>query len=105
VIDTYKIRRPCLIGTATRDINELVPEAHLWRLVEGMVRGGRLVPVQVTEAEFAAAVDKYCPDVAAALYEKLGREPHEMPTTTRRGRPKGTRTVVTTAPVPMDADA
>jgi hypothetical protein len=105
VIDTYKIRRPCLIGTRTRDINELVPEAHLWRLVEGMVRGGRLSPAQVTEAEFAAAVDKYCPDVAAAIYDKLGLEPYELPVSTRRGRPKGTRTVATTAPTLLDAGA
>jgi hypothetical protein len=102
LIKTYAMRRPSKIGTATRDRDELTPEAHLWRLTEGMVRSGRLKQVEVSEADFAAAIDKYCPDLSKLIYAKLGLEPFELPTTGRRGRVTGKRTVATAPPTPVD---
>lgn len=100
-IDTFVVRRPSLIDTKIRGRDEPAPEAHLWRLTEGMVRSGRLRPVQMTEVEFAAAVHKYCPDLEVAIYTKLGLKPVVSPGEVRRGRPRGTRTVLTTAPTPL----
>jgi hypothetical protein len=99
MIDTYVMRRPSLIGTKVRERGEAVPEAHLWRLVDGMVRSGRIRPARMTEADFGAAVSKHCPDDASAIYSKLGLEPLQLQGEVRRGRPRGTRTIVATAPV------
>lgn len=104
MIETYKIRRPSLIGLQVRGIDELVPEAHLWRLTDGMVRGGRLRTVSIPEADFAAAVEKYCPEQAAAIYAKLGVDPIEVPKAAVRGRVRGTRTVIGTPAVPIDVE-
>lgn len=103
MIKTYKMRRPSRIGTQTRNRDELVPEAHLWRLVDGMVRSGRLWEVKVPEADFQAAVAKYCPENAAELYTKLGLKPLEVPNEKVRGRSRSTRTILGTPPVPIDA--
>jgi hypothetical protein len=99
LIDTYLARRPSKIGDKIRAIGEPVPEAHLWRLTDGMVRSGRLRPVQMSEAVFVAAVTKHCPDHATAIYDKLGLDQVEVPAV-RRGRPrKAPGTVVTAPPV------
>jgi hypothetical protein len=97
LIDTYQARRPCLIGSTRREPGEAVPEAHLWRLVDGMVHGGRLIKVQMSEADFAAAVAKHCPESASAIYDKLGLQPLTLPNEKSRKRP-GKRTIVTTVP-------
>lgn len=102
MIDTYVARRPSLIGTQVREIGEPVPEAHLWRLTDGMVRGGRLRLVQMSETDFGGAVSKHCPDDASAIYDKLGLAPLELPTEKRRGRGHATRTVMVTAPTPIE---
>jgi hypothetical protein len=88
-----------------RERGEPVPEAHLWRLTDGMVRSGRLRTVQMTESEFAAAVTKYCPDVAHDIFRKVGMEAHELAVVNRRGRSAGKRTVAVTAPTPIATGA
>lgn len=102
MIDTYRIRRPSLIGHDIRGIDELVPEAHLWRLTDGMVRGGRLREVSVPEADFQSAIERYCPDDAAAIYAKLGLHP-VTPGPPGRGRSRG-RTIIGTPAVPVDVN-
>lgn len=104
MIDTYKIRRPSLIGHHIRGIGELVPEAHLWRLVDTLVRYGRLLKVSVTEAEFMAAVDKFCPDEADVVYDAVGLEPLEMPAAPDHGKVRGTRKVLVSRPEPITVE-
>jgi hypothetical protein len=109
MIDTYLARRPCTIGRETRDPGLPVPEAHLWRLTDGLVTNGVLEPTQLSEADFEKAVEEYCPDDADAIYDLLGLEAHEgddddeakagdAPKTTRRRRAKR---VLTKPPEPM----
>lgn len=105
MIDTYQMRRPSLIGTQWRQPGEPVPEAHLWRLIEGMVRSGRLRQVQMPEAEFASAVSEHCPDSAEEIYAKLGLGALEVPNVKIRGRSRSTRTILTTQPVAIEPAA
>lgn len=98
MIDTYEMHRRGEIGDSWREPGEPVPEAHLWRLTEGLVHGNVLHEVQMSEADFAAAVDKYCPDDAQAIYASLGFKPVHLPTKGRKGRTVGKRTVLTTEP-------
>lgn len=75
MIKTYVIRRPSKVGHTVRRIGEPVPEAHLWRLTEGMVRSGRLLEQEMSETDFAAAVAKFCPAEADMIFSKVGVTP------------------------------
>lgn len=101
MIHTFVMTRPQMVGTKMRGHGEPVPEAHLWRLTEGMVRHGRLREVLMPEAEFAAAVTMHCPGDADKIYAKLGMTPVVLPGT-RKGRATGSRTVLLSPPTPID---
>jgi hypothetical protein len=104
MIDTYRARRRLQIGDGWREPGEPCPEAHLWRLVEGLVTGGYLDPIQSSEADFVAAVEKYCPDEAATIYEVLSFTPVKQNTPTQRAKSHPPKTVLATAPEKIDKD-
>ena len=76
MIDTFKVRRRCLIADQWREYGELVPEGHTWRIIESEVASGALERVQVSEADFEAAVQQYCPELAEEIYAREGLEPY-----------------------------
>lgn len=102
MVTTFQVRRRALIGLSYREGGEPAPEAHLWRLSEGLVRSGTLVEVEMSEADFAAAIAKFCPADGPEICGKLGLEildipaPPPPPRTPGRtpGRPRQARTVV-----------
>lgn len=76
---SYEARRRLLIGTTYREPGEPVPEAHTWRLVESLVRAGEMVEVDTTLKDLSAAVQKYCPEQADAIYAQLGVTAYDPP--------------------------
>lgn len=101
MIKTYLARRPCEIGEEIRWPDAPVPEAHLWRLNEGLVRAGVLLEIQMTEADFETAVGKYCPDEADAIYGALGLTPVDHSAMKRGTRPRKAKPVLVTEPVAL----
>ena len=99
MVKTYEARRPMQIGNGWRQIGEPVPEAHIWRLTDGLVRGGKLVEVEVSDEDFTIAITEHCPDVAEEIYQSVGIEPVKLETTGVGVRTK--RRVVKSAPVPV----
>lgn len=99
MIDTYAMVRRAPVGGAVREHGEPVPEAHLWRTVESSVRAGQIAQTRLSEAEFAAAVRRYCPGDAEAIYARLGVA---EPAVSRAYR---ARPVVVTGPVAIDDEA
>lgn len=71
-ITTYTMRRRGLVGTTMREFGEPVPEAHLWRTPESSLRVGYIAQTRMGEADFAAAVARYCPADADAIYAAVG---------------------------------
>jgi hypothetical protein len=94
VIDTYLARRRCLIGESWREPGEPVPEAHLWRLIDALLHAGYVEKVQLSEADFAAAVAKYCPEDAKAIYDRLDLKSLELPNAKHKGPERTPRTVL-----------
>lgn len=64
---TYVARHVLKLGGATREPGELVPEAATWPALQSAITTGFLRPVEVPERKFAAAVRKYCPELAGEL--------------------------------------
>jgi hypothetical protein len=105
MIDTYRSRRRSQIGENWREPGEPVPEAHLWRLTDGLVRHGQLEPVQLSEADFAAAVSRYCPGEEDAIYAVLGLTPARQPAVKSAGRTRPAKTVAATGPTRIDENS
>jgi hypothetical protein len=75
VIDTYRVRRRCLVADRWREYGELVPEAHTWRLVESEVATGSIERTRVSGQEFSDAIERFCPELADELHALFGVEP------------------------------
>jgi hypothetical protein len=100
VVKTYEARRPLRIGNGTRQIGEPVPEAHLWRLTTGLVTGGKLSEIEVSDKDFTIAITEHCPDQAEEIYASVGVEPVDLEATGTT-EPRSKRRVVKSAPVPV----
>lgn len=104
MIDTYVSRRRLEIGDSWREPDEPVPEAHTWRLVETLIRGGQLTKTQLSEADFRAAVQKYCPQDADAIYAVLGLTQVDVNVESKRSSStRKPKPVLTTEPVEIPA--
>jgi hypothetical protein len=103
MIDTYLSRRPSLIGESWRQPGEPIPEAHLWHLTEALVHSGQLQEVQMSEAAFRAAVDKFCPGEANAIYTALGLTSVDHSGMKRGDRPRKAKPVLASEPVEIPA--
>lgn len=66
---TYQARYRLRIGESWREPGELVPEAVTWFRVDSLVHHGRLIKVDVADDTLAAAVARYCPDLADEITE------------------------------------
>lgn len=64
---TYQARYRLRIGESWREPGELVPEAATWFRVDSLVHHGRLVLIDVDDADLDAAVARYCPDLAEQI--------------------------------------
>lgn len=75
-VDTYRVVRRCRVGDGFRENGELIPEAHTWFAVEHYLHTGELEEApDVDETEFVAAVDTFCPELAADILARLGIDP------------------------------
>jgi hypothetical protein len=109
VIKTFEVRRRAQIGDGWREAGEPCPEAHLWRLTWGLVTGGVLIEKEMSEKDFAAAVQKYCPEDAGEIYPLLGIEAFESDATDDTGegfpktapRKRASKAVLTSPPKPL----
>lgn len=73
VVDTFRVVRRQDMGGSFREHGELLPEAHLYFAAAHWVHTGGVEEAKdVPEAEFRAAVEKYCPDKAEEIYERVG---------------------------------
>lgn len=72
MIESYRVKRRCLIADKWREYGEPVPEAHTWRIVESEVSAGTIERAQLGEQDFAEAVETYCPELAGEIYGLLG---------------------------------
>jgi hypothetical protein len=113
MIQTYRARYRLQMApgvwrepTGPDGLGELVPEAHTWFRVDSWLHQGQITEAEVSEEDFRAAVEKYCPDLAERIYELVGlgdnlvsgvREiPHVKPKAPARKR------VAKGAPVPVE---
>lgn len=63
MVDTYRARRRIQMAPGVfREPDDLLPEAAAWVRVDAYVHGGFITKAEVTEAEFNAAVKKFCPE-------------------------------------------
>jgi hypothetical protein len=87
MVDTYRARRLVkLAPDVWRYPPDLVPEAHTWYRRESIEHSGLIEEAKdVDEAEFRAAVEQYCPDLAETIYSLTGLDgtelvgPHKTP--------------------------
>lgn len=83
---TYTAGRRLKINATWREVGELVPEAHGWMRVEEWAHTGHLREVEVPEADFRTALEKFVPaEGHDALLEKA------QITVTRRTPPAKSR--------------
>ena len=72
-VSTYAARRRLEITPGVfREPDELLPEAHTYRIIDSWVHTGYIQKTEVSEAEFRAAVKKFCPDQASRVLELAG---------------------------------
>ena len=67
MVRTYEAGRILTIGDSYRQPGELVPEAVTWFRLMNIVHMGYLKSVEVSIADFNAAVQKYCPELAEEI--------------------------------------
>jgi len=101
MVDTYRARRRVKMAPDTwRDPPALVPEAHTWYRRESIEHTGVIEAAKdVDEAEFRAAVEQYCPELADRIYELTGMDgtPLTGSHKTPRPKPAGVQPVKSTA--------
>lgn len=91
-VKTYRARRPVNMGAeGVRLPGQLIPEACAFYLLDSLIHVGKIVAVEVPNAEFLAAIDQFCPDRKAELCAKAGLvdepQPPAPPAPPAAGRP------------------
>lgn len=72
-VKTYKVRRRLQMQPGVwREADEMIPEAHTWWRVDSWAHTGQLAEVEVDEAEFREAIDKFCPELGDKIRELTG---------------------------------
>lgn len=86
MIKTYRARRRLkMLPDVWREPDELVPEAHTWFRVDSWLHTGYMTEAEVTEDEFLAAIERFCPELLQQLSELVGLDgsvltgPRQMP--------------------------
>lgn len=72
-VETFRVRRDQHMGGGVyRTYGELIPEAHTFFAHEHLLHTGEIEDTEVEEAEFRAAVEQYCPELAEQIYDRVG---------------------------------
>jgi hypothetical protein len=73
MIVSYKARRRLKIGPGHwREPDEPLPEAHLYFRLESYLHTGYVSEVELSEADLLSAIERYCPELRAAILARLG---------------------------------
>jgi len=74
MVNTYRARRRIKVAPDRwREPGELLPEAHLIFRMESLLHTGQIVEAKdVPDEEFRAAVQRFCPEQAEQIFDRVG---------------------------------